>query len=189
MGCKKFFNEGHAKKELGTKLQEADDVPAWELESASDYSLGVVEDQEMITRQIFSPIHVDEDGNITPAGLSEATTHGLSTNRLKYISELAVINKGIDKQNLDNQNPDRKPRNFIGITEFEVSQIREITDHLGVRGLAVFDTALENDNSHSDVFCFTSKKSWRSLRSKLIGIANKNFRLVYIIPSQQTLEK
>ena len=172
--------------ELGTKLQSIDDVSAWEGENASDYSPGVVLDDEVICRQIFSPIHVDEDGNITPAGLNEAISHGLSTNRLNFTSELDVVNKAILKQELDNKNPDRTKRAFIGITDFKAELVRGITDHTGARGLVIFDTAYENDTSHSDVFCFTETKSWRSLRSKLLGIANANFRLVYIIPNSSS---
>ena len=186
MGCKNFFSAGHPKMELGTKLQSIDDVSAWEGENASDYSPGVVLDDEVICRQIFSPIHVDEDGNITPAGLNEAISHGLSTNRLNFTSELDVVNKAILKQELDNKNPDRTKRAFIGITDFKAELVRGITDHTGARGLVIFDTAYENDTSHSDVFCFTETKSWRSLRSKLLGIANANFRLVYIIPNSSS---
>lgn len=189
MGCKKFFTDGHEKSELCSKLQEVPDVLAWELETASDFSPGVVENLEAIIRQIFSPIHVDDDGKITPAGLNEAISHGLSTNRLKYISELDVVSKGIDKQNFDNQNSNRTPKNFIGVTDFEASMVREITDHNGSKGLAIFDTASKDNISHSDLFCFLPQKSWRSIRSKLLTIANTNFRLVYMISSKKNLEK
>lgn len=184
MGCKNFFNAGHAKGELGTKLQQVNDVLAWELETASDFSPGVVENEEIILRQIFSPIHVDANGKITPSGLNEAFTHGLSTNRLKYISEFDVVNKGIIKQDMDNQHPDKTDRKFVGIAEFVVSEIRGLTDQTGIKGLAVFDTALKDDTSHSDVFCFKPKQNWRSLRSKLLPLANDKFRLLSIIPSR-----
>lgn len=120
----------------------------WENSNATTHSKEVVKNEELITRQIFSPIHVDEAGNITPAAFNDAMNKGLSVNRLNYSSETEIHTAGERKAERDRIHaPERA---YLGLVTASVSSIRSLTEGIH-RVFAIYDTALSHDISHADV--------------------------------------
>ena len=63
--------------------------------SVSQYSPGVVEDNEILIRQIYSPIHIDKQtGKILPLAFLDVQDKGMSVNR-KIYSSIEELNKKV----------------------------------------------------------------------------------------------
>ena len=143
-----FENEDIAQNKCKLLAENYDKTIEWEKLSVSDFSPGVVDDLEIIARQIFTPIHVDENGEIKTAAFDDALNKGMSVNRLKYASENNIHQSGELKAERDRQiRPDRQ---YIGFIKTEVSTIRSVHE-CDKRVCAVFDTALKDTPHHSDV--------------------------------------
>ena len=181
MNCIEFFTQNSSNKDKCKLLQKEpqDKLLAWELETASKYSPGPVSNAELLHRQIISPIHFDEETNsFTPMAFDDASDKGLSVNREPYITEEQIscmARARVDSFNISN--PDKKERSFSGIVHFLCNDVRQITVNTAqglspIRGFCVYDTALEDDKSHSDICQIVSKGDGRSARSKLRDLAN-----------------
>ncbi|MCU7833944.1 MAG: hypothetical protein KZQ83_01735 [gamma proteobacterium symbiont of Taylorina sp.] len=144
-----FFNKEENQKEKCKLLAENyNKTIEWEKLSVSEYSPGVVDDNEFIARQIFTPIHVEENGEIKTAAFDDALNKGLSVNRLKCASEDNIHKSGELKAEHDRQyRPDRQ---YIGFIKAEVSTIRSFWE-CEKRVYTAFDTALKDTPHHSDV--------------------------------------
>ena len=109
--CVEFFNNEdflHSKcKYLADNFEKALE---WERLSVSEYSPGIVEDHEIIVRQIYSPIHIDdESGEIKTAAFDDALNKGLSGNRLHHSNEEHIHKLGKSKAEHDRQTkPERQ---------------------------------------------------------------------------------
>ena len=63
--------------------------------SVSQYSPGVVEDNEILIRQIYSPHHIDEEtGRVNTSAFTDAQDQGMSVNRKTY-SSIEELNKKV----------------------------------------------------------------------------------------------
>ena len=174
MDCREFFkiNEGNTDK---CKLLQ--DKPGqalnWEKScSASEYSPGLVEESETLYRQVFIPIHVDDEtGKLKPALFDDASSKGLSVNRADFIPFQTFIEKGLAKAATDRE---RKPdRQFFGLASTKCGNVRAILTTASERAFCVFDTAHANDLSHADVCQIVrGKQEGRSARSKLYDAFN-----------------
>ncbi len=158
---------------------QQDNLLAWELESASEYSPCPVTDEEILYRQILSPIHYDEETNtFTTAAFSDASSLGMSVNRIKYTSEDHISRMAINRVEQHNESNPNKQRSFSGTVCFVCGDIRQITvqnedDVKPLRGFCVYDTALEHDQSHADICEIVKKKSHtRSIRLSIRDLAN-----------------
>jgi hypothetical protein len=156
MECQSFFAEHKGDKELCKKLMlmgEAE-LLAWENETASVFSPGVVEDSEILYQQILDPTNLDEaKTGLHPMAFDTATGVGMSTNRFSYTTVDRLIASGNARANSFNEkNPTAKQRALWGFVPLRVSLIRSIiSTYTGTRGLFVFDTALADDPSHADI--------------------------------------
>jgi hypothetical protein len=165
MMCIDFFLENADNKEKCKLLQDIsqDTLLNWEHEIASQYSSSPVGDEEILCRQILSPIHYDEDAKeLTATAFDDASSLGMSVNRLDYTSVNNIAQAANCRVTSYNES-NLKQRSFSGIVELNCDDIRKITVKENdsspiLRGFCVYDTALENDKSHADI-CQIVKKS------------------------------
>ena len=124
---------------------------AWEAESVSDLSPGIVANTEELARQIHSPIHIDKDTDVVKVtAFSDAFDKGLSTNRLQYVEE-ELHQIGESKAETDRQNRDPN-REYVGFVSARVDSIRSLCDEgTEQRTFGVYDTALESAHHHADI--------------------------------------
>ena len=182
MTCQEFFDAHLNNKEKCKQLQKEASNFEWQLQSASKYSPAPVQDDEKLLRQIISPIHLEFDfKTIKPTAFDDVFNKGLSVNRIQHIaSEAAVMNSALLNIEFYNEANSEKPqRNLHGLAEFVSLEIREIKDFENKLALGVYDTALESDASHADICHITedNKKNQRSIRSKLLDLANKRLTI------------
>lgn len=185
MTCIEFFSQPLSSKD---KLELLRAMPeekclAWEFEVASAYSPRPVSDEEILIRQIISPIHYDPDTNtLKSAAFTDASTHGLSVNRsgLTTAQEIYLAGeKRVQHHNDENDGNSKKVRIFLGVVQFRCGEIRKINafsdeDSPPVRAFAVYDTAKKDDVSHADVCTLLSKEVHkRSVRLSLCDLANR----------------
>jgi hypothetical protein len=81
MDCLDFFKINASNADKCKLLQDnPQQALDWELAcSASEYSPGRVQDCEILHRQIFHPIHLDDEtGKLKPAAFDDASNKGLS---------------------------------------------------------------------------------------------------------------
>lgn len=140
-------------KILAKKHNEA---VALELVSVSEFSPKTVGDHEVIARQVFSPIHVEDDNSIKPAAFDDITNKGLSVNRLELIETSDVHLNGFEKERRDNSkaiesgHPEKANRSYLGYIQARVEMIRSFY-HEDVRIYTVYDSSLEIAKEHADV--------------------------------------
>ena len=149
---------------------------ALELESeVSEGSPGVVANNEIIARQVHSPIHIDEDGELIPDFFNDAFDKGLSTNRLGYIDLPKFNQHGESKAERDRVS---KPnRVYHGYVTAEVGKVRALFEgQIPLRIYGVYDSALPTDASHADICCILPKDGSTtppSLPRKALGKARR----------------
>jgi hypothetical protein len=176
--AKEFFGNEELSKDKCRRLAEC---PAkslnWESESVSDHSPGVVENGEILARQIFSPIHIDTDDNtLTPAAFNDVFDKGLSVNRLSHSAENEIHEAGRSKAQKDRDHG--KVRQYLGFVDADCSDIRSIVDsHDQKKVFGVFDTALPDAKNHADICLIRdavdansglSKRNLKSERRRLL---------------------
>lgn len=157
-----FTNECDLKERCKILSNEYDEALSWELISVSKYSPCAVDSKEFVVRQIFSPIHIDND-EIKVAAFDDASNKGLSLNRILYSGEEEIHALGEAKAERDRSvRPDRK---YIGFTKACVLNIRECVEG-EKRVFAVFDTGLEDVSDHCDLFMLLLGSSTEGLSPK-----------------------
>lgn len=142
------------------------------------FSPGVVEDNELILRELFNPQHVGDDGEIVPAAISlqDLRERGFSVHRMKYVTR-EFIESSI-KQRL------AKPRSGKqwkeeGVAKIVVRKIRELKLQ-DRQAFVVIDTALENNRGHASIFFANreiDKADTRELRSLLLPMLKKRMTI------------
>jgi len=135
--------------------------------SVSQYSPGVVEDNEILIRQIYSPIHIDKQtGKILPLAFLDVQDKGMSVNR-KIYSSIEELNKKVQyKLRLDEKRG--KGKGFEGIIYATCQDVRAIKTNDNLKAFCVYDTGNRNDISHADI-CQTisSRVEGSRIRSEL----------------------
>lgn len=187
MTCQEFFDAHLHNKDKCKLLQKEASKYSWQLESASKFSPAPVDGDEKLLRQIISPIHLENDSKtIKPTAFDDVFNKGLSVNRNQYIaSEAKVVDSALLKiKSYNEANIEKPQRGLHGLAGFISIEIREIKDYEDNLALGVYDTALESDASHADICHITedNKQNQRSVRSKLVDLANKDLTLY--CPSQ-----
>jgi len=168
------FTEKELSKEKCTILS-ADRAGALELEKQKvvEISPGIVKDEEKIARQIFSPIHYDEElDEIVAAAFHDVKDKGLSVNRLNHASEEDVHHAGLAKAEKDRiSKPNRK---YIGFCQTDVEEVRLISEG-DIRIFAVYDSALPEAIHHADICQIMHEQIDANLPKK---VANLNRRTI-----------
>lgn len=143
-----FGNEDVAQNKCKLLAENYDKTLEWESLSVSEFSPGIVKNAECIARQIFYPMHIDDDGEIKTVAFDDAFNKGLSINRLDYADEKDIHQLGESKAERDRLlKPERK---YIGFVEASVSHFRTFFE-CDKRAYAIFDTATEDVFHHADV--------------------------------------
>lgn len=120
--------------------------------SVSDHSPGLVQDDEVLVRVLYSPHYINkETGEVTPAAFADARTRGLSIRRKTHISEKDHRAKIEEKVAVD-QAAGRNNDGFWRVVYTRCTDVRNLKlDNGGGRAFCVYDTATEDDSSHADV--------------------------------------
>lgn len=124
-----------------------------ECQSVSKHSPGVVGAGEYLHRFVFSPLHLHE-GQVLPALFSDVKDKGLSCERGLLLDIKAETHeRGRKQAELYNETkPDGKPdRVYVGSVTANCGILRALAMN-EERLLAVYDTAMEDNVAHSDVF-------------------------------------
>ncbi len=162
MDCKKIASETHKCKEY--RLQAKDCI--CEEYSVSNHSPGPVQDDEYVIRQIYSPIHIDEEtGRLKPLAFEDASSRGMSVNRKNFVSKQELEEKIAKKLKIDKDRG--KKRTCKGVAIAKCSDIRAIT-HQETKSFCIYDTATDKDKSHADICqAISGRKEGSRARFKL----------------------
>ncbi len=139
---------------------------ACELTSVSEYSPGVVQDEEMVVRTIFNPAHIDPDGHLSPSYFRATMGRkGLSIDRLLYINEEQLIKQKRDTTGFSGD---------LYFVKTSVRELRQVRDSDGTRLFAIYDTATVDNHAHAEV-CMNLyfEKGTRSRLQKNMNIVLK----------------
>ncbi|WP_204313619.1 hypothetical protein [Stenotrophomonas maltophilia] len=172
--CLEFFeshlNDGEKVKAL-VKDGRGDEWLAAGL-CASAFSPGVVTSDEVIVRQVHSPLHWDPETQVVKPGFyDDLTNKGLSVNRVDHVEELDALTEESEARARSSN------REAIGFVKFPASAAQEISKMVDGGSVGVFDTALQNDRSHADV-CQTTgatRAHGRELRQKMFQALKECF--------------
>ncbi len=123
-----------------------------ESRSVSDHSPGLVQDDEVLVRVLYSPHYINkETGEVTPAAFTDARKRGLSVRRKAHISEKDHRAK-IEEKVAADQAAGRNNDGFWQVIYTKCADLRNLKlDDGGDRSFCVYDTATEDDRSHTDV--------------------------------------
>jgi hypothetical protein len=118
--------------------------------SVSQYSPGVVEDNEILIRQIYSPIHIDKQTEkILPLAFLDVQDKGMSVNRKTY-SSIEELNKKVQYK-LRSDEKRGKGKVFEGVIYATCQDVRAIKTNDNLKAFCVYDTGNKNDISHADI--------------------------------------
>jgi hypothetical protein len=181
--CKDFFIEHDQDRDRCKSLQKLNEgvLLQWEKEPASQYSPGPVLTDERLYRQFLNPTHFDTANNILKVtAFSDTSDKGGSVNRTVHISYENAIKAAQDRaEKITEGKQDGSKVELWNLVELNCRDIRAIMtpSQPGTpprRGFAVYDTALQNDDSHADICQIVSgTATGRSVRSKLLDLANE----------------
>lgn len=171
MDGKEFFSQNSDNKDKCKALQAipVETLSTWEAEGVSEISPGPISNEEEVARQIFCPLHWDEEvGKLKPNFFDDASNKGLSSDRLSHATVAEIVERGLKRQG--EKDTADKPYKYRGLASLSVSAVRNITEG-DKRLLGVFDTAQTDNASHCDICVIAAgKQASRSARAKLYEI-------------------
>ncbi len=127
----------------------------WEKGSVSSHSCGIVKDDEILARNIFSPHHYNIDtGIIDTLAFDDVLNKGLSVLRCCYATNEEIIKIGEDKK--------KEIHGYHGYVTIQAKYIRECIIE-SKRAMAIYDTALEDLLMHADICSIGVSKGSRNL--------------------------
>jgi hypothetical protein len=152
--CRDFFAAHADDKQKVKALQKIADALAWEEDTASDHSPGVVKNDEQIVRQVTHPNFFDDGSQkIKPIWFDDVANKGFSSDRLTYTTVEEVVHRAqvrADDRNAKPENAGKTPVTVHSLGKLPVSRIREISCN-DARAFGVYDTALSDNVAHADV--------------------------------------
>lgn len=166
MDCKKIASESS----ICEKYRQYTEDCICEKQSVSEYSPYPVQDDEYLIRQIYSPIHIDEEtGKLTSLAFQDASSKGMSINRKNYISKEKLEQKIENKLQFDKKRG--KERYCSGVAIAKCSDIRKLVvkkNKIERRLFCIYDTARKKDESHADICqAISGKKEGSRARNNL----------------------
>jgi hypothetical protein len=87
MSCKEFFTLIENNEDKCKDIRQQFPNCKCEYESVSTYSPDDILGNENLARSIFSPIHIDLNGNLLPTIVDDVANKGMSVNRQHHISD------------------------------------------------------------------------------------------------------
>lgn len=177
MSCKVFFSGLPKGPQVSDRAELIDDnhpLAICESETVSDYSGGPVADEEYLHRYVFSPIHV-VDGEVVSALFDDVKDKGLSCERSESEPTAELHERGERQASdfNDRKRPEQAEREYLGVITSTALDVRSVLNGARQRAYAVYDTALESNPQHVDVFEMPSslmgmgKSQRKMLRSDL----------------------
>lgn len=124
--------------------------------SVSEFSPGPVVNEEYIARQIFSPIHIEDDNSIKSTAFDDVTNKGLSVNRMMFVEVDAIHSNGLEKEKRDNAKafesgrPEKANRAYLGFIQAKVETVRDYYDE-DARVYSIYDSSLSSNREHADI--------------------------------------
>ncbi|WP_313818709.1 hypothetical protein [Cupriavidus sp.] len=174
--CAEFFESHSLDPQKVKALSEIAERFEWEQgQSASKHSPGIVRNEEVICRQLHSPVYIERSTKmLKPTAFDDITNKGLSTDRIAHSGKEAIIAAGHARAEAYNANitdPEKK-RSLIAIAHLDCTKVRQHQVN-GKQAIGVFDTALQENVAHSDVCAlFVDRMSARSSRTHLFDIVS-----------------
>jgi hypothetical protein len=112
----------------------------------SHYSPSTVDNSELVSRFVFSPIHLNKKGELKPSLFTHIETSGCSVQR----ESLATFNEILDFVSkflsVDSE------RKWHGVAQARASDIRNINiNNTNKRNLCIYDTAEINNPAHAEI--------------------------------------
>ena len=151
-GCKELerrYRDGGCKC-----IHYREEFPGCECEarSVSDHSPGVVGDDELLIRTVYSPIQINQEtGVVDPAHFrNDALKRGFSVNRKHHVRE-ADLRKTIESKIARDRHEGKERDDFYRVVTARCSDVRRLAGEDGKRLFCVYDTAFEEDRSHADI--------------------------------------
>lgn len=146
LNCQKIHIDTYDSKERVREIYEAASSCACEAYTVSKYSTEPVRDSEVISRFVFSPIHIDKKtGDIKPSVFSHAFTKGCSIQRETKASDDEITKFVGDFLALD------KKFSWNGVLIANCGDLRSINiDSNKERAFCVYDTAEEANPAHAE---------------------------------------
>ncbi|MGC5830111.1 hypothetical protein LDP08_06025 [Ralstonia pseudosolanacearum] len=150
--CRDFFEKHAHNKDKVKELQKVADPIAWEQESASQFSPGIVQNHETVARQVVHPTFFnDETQKIKPSWFDDITSRGFSTDRLHHTTIEDAAKRALDRvEEWNKKNPEKTPRSLHSFGSLPVERIRSVECE-GQRAFGVYDTGEKDNPAHADV--------------------------------------
>ena len=145
-----------------------------ELHSQSEWSPGVVNNNEVLLRTVFEPEHVVDEMVIEAAiPLSDLRSRGFSVDRSEYANK-SIIHGRINRQ--ISQLPEKRHSGLI--SKFDCLSVRVLLDE-SERAFIVIDTADEENIAHASIYSAIERRdsALRRIRSLLLPCLQKRFSL------------
>ena len=141
--------------------------------AAPGLSPGVVEDDEILLRELFKPHHV-KNGQLRPAAISakDLISAGFSVKRMRYVTAECV--KASIEERLSRPRKGEPLRNE-GVAKLKTLEVRQILFD-DRRAFVVIDTAEPNNKGHASIYSATPEKGEpyaRELRKLLLPFLQK----------------
>ena len=138
--------------------------------AAPGISPGVVEDSELLLREMFNPHHV-KDGKIleTAISLDDLLTRGFSVHRIMYVTREFVKKSMKERFSRPRRGPAWKDE---GVARLQTSAVRRLRIDKQ-QALVVIDTADANNRGHASIYAAAPTKGKahaRELRSLLLPL-------------------
>lgn len=188
MSCKAFFSTLPEGQDVSGRAKLIDDNhpgAKCELETVSPHSDGPVAGEEYLHRYVFSPLHI-HDGEVVPALFDDVKDKGLSCERAGQEAPAAETHERGRQQALDfnERRKDTQPeREYLGVVSSTANEVRSVVNGASQRAYAIYDTGLENNKLHVDIFEMPSslagmgKSQRKMLRSDLADKFTKKPRI------------
>lgn len=131
------------------------------------FAPGCVSSEEILLRIIFSPDHIDINGNLKPEAIpsQDLKERGFSVQRKLFVSKKRIY------ENIDHFVSRKESRFCKGISPIKCEVVRSIEDNQLNKVFNVIDDALtENDHAHAKIMFKNSygRSMIKSLRKKLL---------------------
>ena len=156
-----------AEKKKANEAARVERLLQWEQERASQHSPGPVGSEELLRRAIRNE-HDTAEGELLPLAFSDIEKLGLSTDRCEHADVLESRERAFKQARARHKTP-------CGYVEIDTSFLRSLNvdsedKTTQVRALAVFDTAVELNTSHAEVFCihrYSNKRPHKAVMQDL----------------------
>jgi hypothetical protein len=145
-GCRDVNRDTQDDPQRADKLSSVPPTCGCEQYRTSQYSPGVITDNEKLTRFVFAPVHVSKNGGVKPSLFNQVHTSGCSVQR-DSIADNSEITSFVST--FLGAGEDRV---WMGVVSAECHNIRSIRiDDRSERAVCVFDTSGKNNPAHGEV--------------------------------------